>query len=419
MLPSRSLKVLLVGPNYAPEPSGLAPYATTLAEELTRRGHDVQVVTTHPHYPTWEVFDGYGANRRHDVVDGIPVHRVRTYVPRNPNAIKRLAFELSLGLRLMTTKLPSADVVIATSPALFASGMALLRLHRRKHLATVVWAQDLYGQGVAETAMTDKRLAPIVARAESTVLRSADAVITIHPNLRDTLVDALGVAPDRAHVVRNWTHLAARPAPDRTLVRKRLEWPDDKLVLLHSGAMGYKQGLEVVVEAAELARRRRLPLHFVLMGDGGQRGALEELAGPDSAVQFLDPLPDEEYQDAMAAADALLVVDRPGVGSMAVPSKLTSYFTTGNPVLGSTDRTGNAGREILVSGGGLLSAPGDATGLVEQAMWLHDHPDERVRMGLAGQDFCQRVLDMDHAVSAIEGVLYSVATPAVDSRLTA
>lgn len=414
VLPSRPLRVILVGPNYAPEPSGLAPYATTLAEELHRRGHDVKVITTHPHYPTWEVFEGYGPHRRHDLVDGIPVRRVRTYVPKDPNAVQRLAFEICLGLRLLTVRIPRADVVIATSPALFASGLAFLRLRRRKGLAKVLWAQDLYGQGVAETDMTDKRLAPMVTKAESTVMRAADAVITIHPTLRDTLVDRLGVPADRAHVVRNWTHLTPRPAPDRALVRKRLDWPEDKLVLLHSGAMGFKQGLEVVVEAADLARRRGLPLHFVLMGDGGQRRALEELAGPDAAVQFIDPLPDDDYQDAMAAADVLLVVDRPGVGSMAVPSKLTSYFTTGNPVLGCTDPAGNAGVEIRDSRGGLLCTPGDAEDLLAKAMWLQSHPEERVAMGEAGQDFCQRVLGMDNAVTAIEDVLLTVVPSIAD-----
>ncbi|MBK6886822.1 MAG: glycosyltransferase family 4 protein [Tetrasphaera sp.] len=387
--------------------------------ELKRRGHGVNVFTTHPHYPTWRVFDGYGRARRHDVVDGVPVRRLTTYIPHAPNAPKRLAFELSLGARLATTRLPRADVAICTSPALFASGLAMARL-RARGIPTVVWAQDLYGVGVAETEMTDKRLAPAVAWAESALLRAADAVITIHPSLRRTLIDQLRLSADRVHVVRNWTHLSPRPPVDRAMVRKRLGWPRDRLVVLHSGAMGFKQGLEVVVDAANTARRRGLPIHFVLMGDGNQRRILEERAGLDPAVHFLDPLPGEEYQDAMGAADILLVVDRPGVGSMAVPSKLTSYFTTGNPVLGSTDAEGNAGVEIRDAGAGLLARPGDAEDLLANILWLAEHPEERASMGRSGLDFYQRELNMDNAVSAVEEILFSIVTrrPSPAHRLT-
>ncbi len=376
--------------------------------ELHRRGHEVHVVTTYPHYPTWRVFAGYDRSRRRDRVDGVPVRRLTTYIPNAPNAPRRLAFEVCLGARLALTRLPRVDVAICTSPALFASAMVMTRL-RQLGVPTVVWAQDLYGVGVAETDMTDKRLAPVVARAESAVMRAAASVITIHPSLRTSIVDGLGVDPARVHVVRNWTHLEPRPPIDRERVRRRLGWPQDRLVVLHSGAMGFKQGLEVVIDAANAARRQGLPVHFVLMGDGNQRRQLEERAGFDPAVHFVDPLPGEEYQDAMAAADILLVVDRPGVGSMAVPSKLTSYFTTGNPVLGSTDPSGNAGIEIRDAGAGLLSRPGDADDLLRQIQWLADHPDERAAMGRSGLDFYQRVLGMDNAVTAIENILVAVA----------
>lgn len=406
--PSR-LRILVLALNYAPEPSGSAPYTAGLASALHARGHDVEVVTTHPHYPTWRVFSGYDRRRRRDRVDGVAVRRLRCYIPAQPRALHRLVYELSFGARLLVTPLPSADVVLLASPALFSTALATLRLrltHRRT--PRVVWVQDLYAVGVAETDITNSRLAPAVARVEGAVIGKAERAITIHPNMKATLAGQ-GVPEQRISVIRNWTHLPPHHPAERDDVRRRLGWPLEKTVALHSGNMGFKQGLEVVVDAAQSAREQGLPLHFVLMGDGNQRRDLEERAGSEPAVQFLDPLPGAEYQDAMTAADVLLLVDRAGVGSMAVPSKLTSYFTTGNPVLGSTDPQGNAGVEITTAGAGVLARPGDPDDLIRQVIWLSEHRDEALGMGARGQDFCRRVLSMDNAVDEIEAVLMDAA----------
>ena len=44
-------KVLILGLNYAPEHTGIAPYTAGIAQGLSR-DYDVQVVTAHPHYQT-------------------------------------------------------------------------------------------------------------------------------------------------------------------------------------------------------------------------------------------------------------------------------------------------------------------------------------------------------------------------------
>lgn len=405
------LRVLIVGLNYAPEPSGSAPYTAGLAAELAARGHDVKVVTTHPHYPQWRV-EHDGPRDLTEQLDGVTVRRLGTYVPAEPRAPHRFAYELLFGARAALSRLPEADVIVFASPALFTTALAMARLRRRR-AGRVVWVQDLYGKGVSETDITNKGFAPFVARVEAAVLRQADRVVTIHPNMQRAIVEDLGIAEDRTAVVRNWTHLEPRETPDRAAVRDRLGWPQDKVVALHSGNMGYKQGLEVLVDAAKIIDEQGLPVEIVLMGDGNQRRTLEDRAKGVASVRFVDPLPGDEYQDAMAAADVLLLVDRPGVGSMAVPSKLTSYFTTGNPVLGSTDPEGNAGVEIRDSGGGRVCPPGDAQAIVDEIMWLDRHPGEAAQMGQAGRDFMARVLSKSTAVDAIETLLRGVATTAL------
>ena len=58
------MRILIIGVNYAPEPTGNAPYTTALARSLARRGHEVHVLTSYPHYPQWRVPDGWTGRRR-------------------------------------------------------------------------------------------------------------------------------------------------------------------------------------------------------------------------------------------------------------------------------------------------------------------------------------------------------------------
>lgn len=398
--------MVIIGVNYAPEPTGFAPYTTSLAESLAARGHRVEVLTTRPHYPAWQVYDGYERGGT-EIVGGVTVRRLRSWVPERPGAFSRLLFEVLFGARVALARLPQSDVVLLTSPALFASAIVQTRLRSgsRRH---AIWVQDLYGRGVAESGMTDRRLAGAVSRVEGAVLRRADRVITIHPNMRTSVLE-LGVDPSDVSVVRNWSHLRSIETPGREESRDRLGWPGRTVVVLHAGNMGHKQGLEVVVDAARLADSRGDDVLFVLLGDGTQRGELQSRADGIRSLVFLDPLPDDEYQAAQRAADVLLLCERPGVGSMAVPSKLTSYFATGRPVLASAAPEGNAGVEVLAAGAGLVVTPGDARALLDAALELGSDPVRAAEMGERGLEFRRNFLDEAGAIGAIEAVLADVA----------
>jgi len=87
---------------------------------------------------------------------------------------------------------------------------------------------------------------------------------------------------------------------------------------LHAGNMGAKQGLENVVEAARLADQRGSPITFVLMGAGNQRSRLTALARGIRSIQFLEPLPDGEFETAVATADVLVLNERPQVAEHVV-----------------------------------------------------------------------------------------------------
>ena len=112
----------------------------------------------------------------------------------------------------------------------------------------------------------------------------------------------------------------------------------DEQVVLHAGNMGFKQDLENVIAAARLAERGPTPIRLVLMGDGAERKRLERLAGDLPSVQFLDAQPEDVFMDVLAAADVLVLNERTTVLDMSLPSKITSYFRSGRPVVAAVRR---------------------------------------------------------------------------------
>lgn len=404
------MKITILGINYSPEPTGIAPYTASLASALVEAGHSVQVVTGFPHYPEWQLKDGYGGWAQDELVDGVSVKRRRHFIPSAPTALHRMHMELSFGLRLFFARWDKPDVVLVVSPALFSSALALLRIRlSRRRPAVGLWVQDLYSLGVVETGTGSNRLGRIMGKVESLILRSADGVVVIHDRFHDYVVNSLGVRPEASKVIRNWTHLPPSPTVDIEQIRATLGWTAEDIVVLHAGNMGKKQGLENVVEAARLAQERNSRVKFVLMGDGNQRKRLEERAKGLTHVQFVAPLPAEEFQKALAAADILLVNELPGLKDMAVPSKLTSYFNAGVPVIAATDSGSVTAMEISASRGGVRVDASSPLDLLEAAEELGRDPEAAATLGAGGLRFRNEALSETAAVGHYDDFITSLA----------
>jgi glycosyltransferase involved in cell wall biosynthesis len=244
---------------------------------------------------------------------------------------------------------------------------------------------------------------------EKYALRAADTVIVIHPRFADYLVEVLGVERGRIVVIRNWTHLKPTAVISKRDARAALGWPTDVALAVHTGNMGAKQGLENVVEAARLADAREAPIKFVLVGDGGEREQLERLAQGIDRIEFVDPLDDDDYRCALAAADCLVVNELPGVAAMAVPSKLTSYFDAARPILAATDTNGITAGEIKQASAGVVVPAGDPEALLTAALELSSDSERAAEYGSAGRRFRTEVLDPEAAIDAFEKVLGDVA----------
>jgi putative colanic acid biosynthesis glycosyltransferase WcaI len=348
----------IFGMHYAPERAGNAPYTTSFAEHAAANGWDVTVETGVPHYPEWERQDA----PTDEVINGVRVHRNVHHVPSQPTAMRRGAMDATWAASVTPAIIRNrADVVMGVVPNLTGGWVARLAA-RRARVPWVLWFQDLMGQAAVQSGVEGgSRVAGAVRRTELAAARKADAVIVVADGFRRYLEDG-GVLPERIHVVRNWSLLARSETP-RTEARAHFGFAPGDTVAVHSGNMGAKQGLEVVIDAAALAP----DVTFILQGNGSERSTLEEGAISKNLdnVRFLPSLEDGDLADLLIAADVLLLTQRPSVTDMSLPSKLTTYFTTHTPIVASINPDSEAARLLTAADRGTVAPAGDTDAFVE------------------------------------------------------
>jgi len=387
--------VLIIGINYRPETTGIAPYTSDFAEHLVASGHRVTVIAGFAHYPAWKLEAGERRMRAEESRGGVRVLRRRHYVPGSQSAIRRAAYELTFLIHAALSRPERPDVVFGVIPSL--SGGLLARLFAARAGAPYgLIFQDLMAPAARQSGIGGgARVAGATAILERWAAARARTVAIASDNFRSYLVD-IGVEDERIVDLPNWSHLGS-PTEDRAATRDRLGWPADCAVVLHAGNMGLKQGLDQVVEAARQADALGTPVMFVLMGEGSQRAGLEGRAREIKRLQFLPFQPEDEVANILAAADILLVSERATVIDMSLPSKLTAYFAAGRPIVAAVPPQGSTAREISRSGAGIIVPIEDASELNGAVARLQEQPEVAARLGAAGRRYADSALDVTSA----------------------
>ena len=377
------MRVWMVTQWFDPEPTFKGQL---FAQELRRRGHEVEVVTGFPNYPGGRVYDGYRIRPyQREVVDGIVVHRVPLYPSHDSSALKRVlnyaSFASTAALKMLTGRRPDV-VYVYHPPGTVALPAAVARLVRG--VPFVYDVQDLWPDTLAATGMLPQgRILDAVGRVMDATYALAQHVVVLSPGFRERLLGR-GVRADKVSVIENWCDEAQIELPERGGARAALDLGDDFTVVF-AGTMGPAQGLDTVLDAAALLADEP-GVRFVLIGTGIDVDRLRARAATEGLgnVEFLPRRPIHEIGEVLAAADALLVHLRDDpLFEITIPSKTQAYLHAGRPVLMGV--RGDAADIVARAGAGLVFTPEDPAALADAVRRMRDLPaDEREEMGRRG-----------------------------------
>lgn len=412
------MRILINTLNYAPEVTSTGKYIGEMGEWLSRRGHEVRVVTAPPHYPEWRVRKDYSALAyRREVTGGTDTWRCPVWVPARPTGPKRLVYLGVFAAGSLPVMLWQArwrpDVVVVIAPPLISTPASWLsaRLCGAKTLLQIL---DFELDAAMDLGMLGKsRLQRFLFGLESFLMRGADEVSTLTEPMRRRIVNK-GVSEERTWLFPNWSDLEfVRPmAPDEEVRREFGAGPGDVLVM-HAGNMGEKQGLELALEAADRLRGRE-EIKFAMVGGGARRERLERSAKERglSNVRFFPVQPLEKLPLMLAAGDVHLVIQKREAADLVMPSRLTNILAAGRPAVATAD-PGTALHEVLDEHDcGVNTPPGDAEALTSGIVALAGNRERRERLGHNARRYADSNLDKDTLLLDFESRLQKL----VDSK---
>ncbi|MEZ0485096.1 WcaI family glycosyltransferase [Fibrella aquatica] len=334
------MRILIYGINYSPELTGIGKYTGEMGSWLAQQVQEVDVITTMPYYPEWAVHDSHkGKWWFTEQIDGANVHRCPFYVPEHVTSPKRILHEFSFVLSSLFYWLPiffgkRYDVVICLAPPFH---LGLLPVFYSKLRRVPLWChiQDLQIDMAKDLGMIkNARFLNLMFKVEAFILKSATVVSTISEGMVRKVEQKKSLTADCV-LFPNWVDGDfIKPLSPAQSLRHELGLSLSDKIVLYSGSLGEKQGLEIIIDAAK-SFSAQPEVKFLIFGSGGGKRKLEALVENSGLtnVRFYPLQPYNKLAALLATADIHLVLQRKSASDLVLPSKLTGILAAGGCAL--------------------------------------------------------------------------------------
>jgi colanic acid biosynthesis glycosyl transferase WcaI len=398
---------------YDPEP-GPAALPGVLARGLVSLGHEVQVLTGFPNYPSGVVAPGYSISRRFDeTCDGIDIRRVALYPSHDSSAGRRFASYASFGASAVVSGLNAlrdCDALWVNYSPITVS-WAMWAAKWQAQVQAVVHVLDLWPDTIASGGIGARAIRSKVARASldrwcGAIYGAAHSVAYISPSVGDVLCER-GVEDTKLHYVPMW---ADERFLDPTVpgMRRELGIPEDAVVLLYAGTLGEAQGLSTLIDACALVRNPRFLC--LIAGSGVAQEALRARAADVCAhnIRFLGRIPATRMAALTATSDLNYVSLRSdALSRMTMPSKVQASLAAGRAILAAAD--GDVSRVALDSGG-FSVCPGDPAAIAKTLEGVAKlSRSELANRGAIARAYYEATFSAEVGVRRVESLLTAAA----------
>jgi colanic acid biosynthesis glycosyl transferase WcaI len=384
-------RVLLIGGNYYPEPIGIGKYNGEMIEWLAQHGYECTVITSFPYYPQWKIQQPYVKKSywykkevkffRPYYENSIQIYRCPQYVPDNPSGAKRmllgLSFFLSSSLMILNLLMKKRyDFVITVVPS-FETGLLAILYRFIKGGKFFYHIQDLQIDAARDLKMIKSAgLLNFLFYIEKYILQKADVISTVSSGMMEKVKAKCN---KKVEFFPNWVNSKViYPIEDKSPLKEAYNFnPADKIIL-YSGAIGEKQGLENILLAAESFQADN-HLKFVICGSGPYLHKLEKLKETLHLknVIFMPTQPVEKLNHILNMADLHLIIQKANASDLVMPSKLTNILAIGGVAIVTALPGSSLYQLVSNHNAGIISAPENVNALTKAvANAIHTNNNE-------------------------------------------
>ena len=367
------MHILFLTDNFPPEVNAPASRTFEHCRIWVEQGHAVTVITCAPNFPAGKVFAGYKNKLwQTEMMDGIKVIRVWSYITANEGFIKRILDYVSFMPPAVVASffVRKPDIVIGTSPQFFTACAAyLVGLFRR--IPFVFELRDIWPESIkAVGAMKDSLAIRILEKIELFLYRKADLIISVTHSFKRILTQR-GVNPEKIEVITNGVDASRFFHADKDQELVKQYDLAGKFVAGYVGTHGMAHHLETILEAAALAQAESDVFRFILLGNGARKVALVKLASEMGLrnVIFIDSVPKDEVARYWTLLDVSIIhLKKMELFTSVIPSKLFECMAMGIPVLHGV--LGESADIVNANNVGMIFEPENAHELVEKLVAL-------------------------------------------------
>ncbi len=389
------MHILFLSHYFPPEVNAPATRTYEHCRHWVEAGHKVTVVTCVPNHPKGEIYPGF-KNRLYqkEVVDGIEVIRLWSYITANEGFLKRtLNYVLYMfAVILALPFLPKANVVISTSPQFFC-GLAGFFYSFFKRTRWILEIRDLWPESIiAVGAITNKKIIKALEWVESFAYRRSDKIVCVTDAFKKYITEK-GINPDKIDVIKNGVDLKLFSDFNGKNELSEEYKLTDKFVASYVGTHGMAHHLETVLEAADILRDRD-DIIFIMVGDGAERNRLLSLKEDMQLdnVLMLGQMPKARMPEIWDLSDASLVLlKKSDLFKTVIPSKIFESMAMRKPIVLGVE--GEVKGIIEDAECGICIQPENAMQLAEALKQLADNSELHTSKGNSGRDFVEKFFD--------------------------
>ena len=359
-----------------------------IADELSNRGHDVNVFTYHLGS------SGTSTYRIHRIP------RVSTYTREAPGPSYQKLFLLD----------PLLAIKLARS--LRASRYDLIHAHHVEGLLTALPSHWLFRVPLVFDVHTllenelpyyplglPRRLLARIGRAMDRALPArADHVIAVSDTIRAALTNSCAVRGPEISVIPNGVEDEFFVPDTFRSAERRAASPS----LVFAGNLAAYQGIESLLRAFALVRRTRPDLRLRILTDDSftDYESLARELGIRDGIE-LDKVGLRELPHELAAADVAI---NPRSECAGLPQKLLNYMASGCPIVSFA----GSARHLVHERNCLIAEDRDESGMAQAILRLLDRPDLARRLGSAARAYARAEFGWDRTAAKIEQVYGNV-----------
>ena len=410
------MKILYISQYFPPEMGAPSARVSELSRHWSNMGHQVTVLTGFPNHPTGTVHTGYRSKIKRGIYtenfNGVRVIRSWLFPLPNRKPLERILNYTSffLSAALVGSFVSKPDVVIATSPQLLV-GLAGWWLKFLRNIPFVLEIRDLWPESITQSGVGSEKslLARTLTALSDFLYRRCSHLGVVTPAFKTDIIQKYRIHAEKISIVVNGVETGLfSPNHPNTSFKNDIGL-QNKFLVSYIGTMGLAHGLNTVIEAAAILRRRFPDILFAFIGEGANKAALIESAKKQNLpnLLFISQKPRNKMPAFISASDACLVLlkKRP-VFKTVIPTKMLEFMSCAKPVILGVD--GQARQILEDARGGIFIEPENAEALAESVVRLYQNEGLRETLGQNGRQYIiAKMSRKSTAVSYLE-ILQSV-----------